>query len=131
MKPIPFACPACAATDAGDSLAVLDREYGVPYTAHYVECRGCGTLSQVPMPSFEQLGSFYPSTYHAANARGLLARARHRARLKSLESFLQLEDLLPGLLQEPLCPGPVFLQAFDFPSAVFLFCDFQIAWSKG
>src|SRR5262249_8388379 len=65
-----------------------DREYSLAHVARYAECRACHTLFQVPMPAFEQLGAFYPPTYHAATAHGILSQARHRSRLKQLSPLL-------------------------------------------
>jgi len=41
------------------------------------------------MPSFERLGTYYPSNYHAVTAHGLLSRARHRSRLQQLTPLLK------------------------------------------
>jgi hypothetical protein len=98
-------CPACRSTSIGEAVAVPDREYCMAYVARYAPCLECGTLFQIPMPSFEQLGAFYPAHYHAATAHGVLARARHRARLRQLEPLLQ--DL--GALLDYGCGNGAFL----------------------
>lgn len=99
-------CPACESSSFRERIAIADREYCVNYLAHYAECAVCGTLSQAPMPSLEQLASFYPATYHAANAQGALAEARHRSRLKRLTPMLMGE----GALLDYGCGNGAFLR---------------------
>jgi len=57
------------------------------------------------MPSFQQLAAFYPPTYHAATAHGLLARARHKSRLKQLAPLLTGD----GALLDYGCGNGAFL----------------------
>ncbi len=101
----PIWCPACNAIYHGSPLAVPDREYNVGYLAHYAQCPDCGTLFQNPMPPFHQLADFYPPNYHAATAHGLLARARHNARLKQLTPLLNGD----GALLDYGCGNGAFL----------------------
>ncbi len=78
------ACPACGDLGIGPSRAVPDHEYGIAYLATYVECGGCGSLRQDPMPSGADLAAFYPPDYHARTGQGLLGRLRHQARFRRL-----------------------------------------------
>ena len=98
-------CPACGAGDIAPGMTVPDREYVLPYLARYAECRSCASLFQDPMPGFGELGAFYPATYHAATADGLLSRARHRLRLKQLAPLLTSD----GALLDYGCGNGAFL----------------------
>lgn len=64
-----------------------DWEYGVPGTFAYVRCQECGLISLDPMPTLDEILSFYPNTYHGYQSptspltrwlidRNLRARAR-------------------------------------------------------
>lgn len=105
LAPAPIRCPACSEICTGQPVAVPDREYNVSYLARYAQCDDCGTLSQCPMPTFQELADFYPPNYHAATAHGLLARARHNARLKQLTPLLNGD----GALLDYGCGNGAFL----------------------
>lgn len=105
LAPAPTQCPACSTIFTGQPIAVPDREYNVAYLAQYARCAECGTLFQKPMPSFDELAAFYPPTYHAATAHGLLARARHNSRLKQLTPLLTGD----GALLDYGCGNGAFL----------------------
>jgi len=57
------------------------------------------------MPTFAELGAFYPPGYHAATAHGLLNRARHALRLRSLAPLLEGD----GALLDYGCGNGAFL----------------------
>lgn len=98
-------CPACGSADIGEQLAVPDYEYRISYTVLYAPCHKCDTLFQIPMPSFDRLGTFYPTDYHAVISHGLLSQARHRARLRQLRPLFSGE----GALLDYGCGNGAFL----------------------
>jgi len=83
-------CPVCH--ESSDHVAhrkIPDFEYGLEVTTTFGECLSCGLLVQLPIPSCEQLRSFYPTDYRqyasapkAGQSKGLLSR------LKEVQSFL-------------------------------------------
>ena len=81
-------CPACAERTFGTAVHISDYEYRVSYIARYACCEMCGTVVQSPMPLLEELGRFYPPSYHAATTRGLLPRLRHQLRYQHLAKML-------------------------------------------
>ena len=65
-----------------------DWEYGVPGSFNQSRCTVCGLVAMVPMPSLEEILTFYPNTYHGYQAatspvtRWLIERnLRQRARV--------------------------------------------------
>lgn len=86
-------CFACGSTSVESPRPVEDFEYRTGYTASYATCKDCLTLFQVPMPSDEELSSFYPSDYHSQTAGGILSRIRHQMRLRRLGEWLRPGDL--------------------------------------
>jgi hypothetical protein len=101
----PVICPACGSAASADTIDVPDFEYRTPHVGHYAECGACGSFFQRPMPSFEQLGSYYPAAYHAATSRGIMSRMRHAGRLRLLAPLLQGE----GALLDYGCGNGAFL----------------------
>jgi len=85
----PVPCPACGVAGPVQTVEVPDFEYCLPHVGHYAECRSCGSFFQHPMPTFAQLGSYYPASYHAATSRGMISRLRHAGRLRRLAPLLQ------------------------------------------
>jgi SAM-dependent methyltransferase len=81
-------CPACGDLGTGSRRLVADHEYGIDFVAHYVACRGCGSLRQEPMPSPGELAAFYPPGYHSQTGQGLAGRLRHHARLRRLDPLV-------------------------------------------
>ncbi len=57
------------------------------------------------MPTFAELGAFYPPGYHAATAHGLLSRVRHGLRLRPLAPLLDGD----GALLDYGCGNGAFL----------------------
>jgi hypothetical protein len=57
------------------------------------------------MPSFERLGLFYPPTYHAATARGLLPKLRHQLRGRHVVKLVKGE----GAVLDYGCGNGAFL----------------------
>ena len=84
----PFHCFACQCSEAGAAFKVPDHEYNLEFVATYVECKACGTLSQTPMPTFEQLADFYPPSYHSFHNKNLIVRAKNELRLSRLRKLL-------------------------------------------
>jgi SAM-dependent methyltransferase len=72
----------------GQTYIVPDHEYGLSQRGSYSQCAHCGTLSQSPMPSFQELASFYPTAYHSFHNRTLMVRAKNALRLKRLRSMV-------------------------------------------
>ena len=61
-----FVCKICAGVVAEPWLdAVPDYEYGLPYETTLVNCPGCGTVQQNPLPGADELARYYPRDYHA------------------------------------------------------------------
>jgi SAM-dependent methyltransferase len=92
MSDTTSSCPVCGSSRRGHAFTVPDHEYGLSYRARYIDCDACGCLYQSPMPSDEQLASFYPATYHSMHSAGLLATLKHRLRLGKLLRFLRPGD---------------------------------------
>lgn len=86
------ACPACCQGAPTSPREVVDREYGVPFTASYWECDSCRSLYQIPMPSLEKLASFYPVKYHAYSSDGLLTRIRLDMRIRRVADKVQADE---------------------------------------
>ncbi|HET6168641.1 MAG TPA: class I SAM-dependent methyltransferase, partial [Terracidiphilus sp.] len=42
-----------------------DRHYGIPGEFNVIRCSGCGLVRQNPIPTLEELGSFYGDDYYA------------------------------------------------------------------
>jgi len=57
------------------------------------------------MPTFAQLGSYYPANYHAAISHGLIAELRHAGRLRQLRPLFTG----PGALLDYGCGNGAFL----------------------
>src|SRR5437868_14004953 len=109
-------CPACGNAVSEAGIIVADHEYGVSHQARYVECPGCGSLFQDPMPTAAQLARFYPADHHSMTHAGLLVKsATEYGRSEFLNSFLAMErfsisDAVMARFscrRPPLCPaGP-------------------------
>ena len=70
------------------TVQVPDHEYGVDYVATFESCRDCRTEFQRPMPSGDQLSSFYSANYHSMADGGFLLRLRHEMRIRRLRALL-------------------------------------------
>jgi SAM-dependent methyltransferase len=91
MEIIP-SCPVCSSQSFKNTYTVPDNEYGLPYKVNYNHCSDCDCFYQYPMPSDEQLSSFYPSAYHSMLSKSLIARIKNNIRLKNLNKFLSPGD---------------------------------------
>jgi SAM-dependent methyltransferase len=98
-------CPACGAMARGDTIGVDDHEYGLSHVARYLECGGCGTLFQEPMPTLAELAAFYPSDYHSMTHAGLLSKIRNDIRIRRLAKLL-IDD---GAILDYGCGDGAFL----------------------
>lgn len=83
-----FVCPACGALENGRSYTVPDHEYGLNHRATYSQCRRCNSLSQSPMPSFDELAAWYPDAYHSFHNQTWITRARHTIRLRRIRAMV-------------------------------------------
>jgi SAM-dependent methyltransferase len=93
-EPAGATCPACGASDPGESRSVPDHEYGLAHRARYTRCRACGSEFQTPMPDLAVLASWYPRAYHSMGGGGRLLEIRHDLRLRRLERLLDGEGAL-------------------------------------
>lgn len=82
------ACPACKSNSVHSVVEVPDHEYGLDYLSSYVTCGECSTLYQSPMPSDEELASFYRQNYHSMSDGGFLMSLRHKMRIARLRDFV-------------------------------------------
>jgi hypothetical protein len=87
-------CPACGSADVEEGIRVPDHEYGLSYVPQYKECGACGTLFQEPMPTLEELASFYPADYHSMTHGGLLSRIRNGVRIRRLAKLMTGEGAI-------------------------------------
>lgn len=78
------ACPACGSPEVDSEVAVPDHEYAVGHVGRYSACRACASLYQRPVPSSEELASFYPADYHSMVGGGPIDRVRDDIRLRRL-----------------------------------------------
>lgn len=113
-----FACPACGASENGRTYSVPDHEYGLIRRATYSQCRRCETLSQFPMPSFEELAACYPPAYHSFHNDTWVSRARNALRLRRLRSMVSADS---GAILDYGCGDGSFLQeaAKSIPQQLF------------
>ena len=68
-------CPICGSTEVSFRCSCRDRRRGLPGEWSFWECARCAVLFQHPMPSFEQLQSYYAS-YTTAEEAGLALSSR-------------------------------------------------------
>ena len=67
-KERPIACPICQPHVMGQKLSgAQDWEYGIAGTFSFKACPDCGLLALSPIPSLENLKTFYPQEYQPAN----------------------------------------------------------------
>lgn len=67
-----------------------DWEYGVPGTFNQVRCTECGLVRMHPMPSLEEVVTFYPDSYHGyqeGGATSALTKFLIQKNLKAREAF--------------------------------------------
>ena len=99
-------CGACGKVTNGQNWRVFDHEYKLSYRACYHECGDCGTLTQSPMPTLEQLAAFYPPGYHSFSPGNKLMQARTGMRVTRLRKVL---GATPGAILDYGCGGGMFL----------------------
>ncbi len=91
MKIIPI-CPICASNSIKEEFTIPDNEYGLKYKATYIHCNSCDCFYQSPMPSDDQLSSFYPDAYHSMQSKSIIARIKNTMRLKAINKNLNSGD---------------------------------------
>jgi len=94
-------CPLCHATSTACLVGRPDHEYGVPARVDYHRCAGCRSVFVDPLPSPDEISSFYAaySTHGAAadHPEGRLARWARRMSQREFEAAAPASRDLPVL----------------------------------
>ena len=59
------ACPACGGRDFSLAFDAADHHYGISGTWKIIRCRACGLLRLDPIPTEDELNSFYREDYYS------------------------------------------------------------------
>jgi SAM-dependent methyltransferase len=112
-----------------------DWEYGTPGSFKFVRCKVCEILQLVPMPTLEELQSYYPPNYHGFHTmgRGIISslyRIVYNLRFKEYVSYMGPQ----GTLLDVGCADATYFDLFNkkFPTAVLSGVEFiDAVASKG
>jgi SAM-dependent methyltransferase len=122
-RPTQNACPACGGIAISGGVEIPDHEYDLNHVARYSECRGCGTLFQLPMPTVSELRDFYPPEYHSLTHAGLLSKVRNTLRIRRLAKLATAD----GAILDYGCGDGEFLKQAADATPGRKFWGFEIA----
>ncbi|MGH8129232.1 MAG: class I SAM-dependent methyltransferase [Steroidobacteraceae bacterium] len=122
-------CNLCGSADSTPIGEGTDREYPTsPDVFPIVECGGCGLWYLNPRPAQSELGTIYPSNYHAYNIRSadtsaaelpLVTRLRHRIYSRRFQRvFRYLEGREPIELLDVGCGDGWMLDLYKLAAPV-------------
>ncbi|HDS16624.1 MAG TPA: class I SAM-dependent methyltransferase [Proteobacteria bacterium] len=98
-------CPLCASSQRRPAFVGTDLLHGLPGRYEYVECRICGLIYQMPLPSPEKIASFYPEQYDPYRPTSLKNKNRfEKAVLRDKYGYRHLDSSVPGWLSWCLAP---------------------------
>ena len=91
-------CPICS-QHGKPAYTGKDLLMGIPGEYHYSECTACGAIFQTPMPTPEEIATFYPEEYEPYKpGRSKEKNPLEKAILRVKYGYTHLEDALPDWL---------------------------------